>query len=187
MGDVLDLAMLGVAMGKSSESRGKTLGATLAVLGVTGLDLLAAKQLTHKRQEMEIDDVDIGAKTLFRIITVKAHPSNVENDWNEWVWSQGGDESREATVTFKPAPGGRGTEIRAELSYTPKAGKLGEVAQKLTHKSPGQMLGQDLKHFKMMIETGEVVKSDASIHKNMHPAQPDDTLGNANLMMEDAR
>ena len=56
----------------------------------------------------------------------------------------------------------------------------------MTHKSPGQILGQDLKRFKMMVESGEVVKSDASVHKHMHPAQPDDTLGNANLM-EDAR
>jgi len=118
---------------------------------------------------------------------VKAHPANIENDWNEWVWTEGGDESRSATVTFAAAPGGRGTEIRAELSYTPKGGKLGTVAQKLTHKSPGQMLGQDLKRFKMMVETGEVVKSDASIHKHMHPAQPDDTLGNANLLQEEVR
>lgn len=184
VGDVLDLAMLGVAMGRSDGDRGKTLGATLAVLGVTGLDLLAAKQLTHKREEMEVDDVDIGAQTLFRIITIKAHPANVEKDWNEFVWSQGGDESREATVTFAPAPGGRGTEIRAELTYTPKAGKIGSAIQKMAHKSPGQMLGQDLKRFKMMVETGEVVKSDASIHKHMHPAQPDDTLGNANLVEE---
>ena len=184
VGDVIDLALLGVAMGRNDGDRGKTLGATLAVLGVTGLDLLAAKQLSHKRDEMEVDDVDIGAKTIFRIITIKAHPANVEKDWNEFVWSEGGDESREATVTFAPAPGAQGTEIRAELTYTPKAGKLGTAAQRLTHKSPGQMLGQDLKRFKMMIETGEVVKSDASIHKHMHPAQPDDTLGNANLVKE---
>jgi len=187
LGDVLDLAVLGVAMGKASENRSKTIGATLAVLGVTGLDILAAKELSRKREVMEIDDVEIGAKSIFRIVTVKAHPANVETDWNDFVASQGSDEARQATVIFRPAPGARGTEIRADLTYTPKAGKLGEVAQKITHKSPGQMLGQDLKRFKMMLETGEVVKSDASIHKHMHPAQPDDTLGNANLIQEDAR
>lgn len=186
VGDVLDLAMLGVALGNEENDRGRTLGATLAVLGVTGLDILAAREMRHKRDVMEVDDVQIGAQTIFRIITIKAHPANVENDWNEFVSTMGGDESRRATVTFAPAPGGRGTEIRAELTYTPKAGKIGTAMQKMTHKSPGQMLGQDLKRFKMMIETGEIVKSDASIHKHMHPAQPDDTLGNANLM-EDAR
>jgi hypothetical protein len=186
MGDVIDLAMLGVALGNEKNDRGRTLGATLAVLGVTGLDILAARELGHKRDVMEVDDVQIGARTIFRILTVKAHPANVENDWNEFVDTMGGDEARQATVTFAAAPGGRGTEIRAELTYTPKAGKIGSAVQKMAHKSPGQMLGQDLKRFKMMVETGEVVKSDASIHKHMHPAQPDDTLGNANLM-EDAR
>jgi len=182
VGDVLDLAMLGVALSNDKNSRGRTLGATLAVLGVTGLDILAARELSHKRDVAEVDDVSIGEKTLFRIVTVKAHPANVENDWNEFVWSRGSDESREATVTFRPAPGGRGTEIRAELTWTPKAGKIGETVQRVRHKSPGQKLGQDLKRFKMECETGEIVKSDASIHKHMHPAQPDDRLGNANLM-----
>jgi hypothetical protein len=184
-GDVLDLAMLGVAMGRKDTDRSRTLGATLAVLGVTGLDLLAAKQLSHKRDELAVDDVDIGAKTIFRIITIKAHPANVEADWNEFVSTQGTDESRKATVTFGPAPAGQGTELRAELTYTPKAGKLGDMAQRMTHKSPGQMLGQDIKRFKMQVEAGEITKSDASIHKHMHPAQPDDTLGNANLIAEE--
>jgi hypothetical protein len=171
-GDLVDLAMLGVALGNDKNKRGRTLGATLAVLGVTGLDILAANQLRKERAMAALDDVSIGEKTLFRIVTVKAHPANVENDWNEFVWSRGSDESREATVTFKPAPGGRGTEIRAELTWTPKAGKIGETVQRVRHKSPGQRLGHDLKVFKMQCETGEVVKSDASIHRHMHPAQP---------------
>jgi hypothetical protein len=186
-GDVLDLAMLGVALGNDKNHRGRTVGAALAVLGVTGLDILAAKELSKKREVAEIDDVSVGERTVFRIITVKAHPANVEKDWNEFVADQGSDESRSAVMSFEPAPGGRGTEIRAEISYTPKAGKLGETVQKMRHKSPGQKLGMDLKHFKMLCETGEITKSDASIHKHMHPAQPDDSLGNANLIQEDAR
>ena len=187
VGDVLDLAMLGAAMGSDKNQRGRTLGATLAVLGVTGLDILAAKELSRKRATLAEQEVEIGAKTIFRIVTVKIHPANAEKDWFEWAATQGSEESREAVMAFRPAPGGRGTEIRAELTYTPKAGKLGDIAQRMTHKSPGQMLGQDLKRFKMIEETGEIVKSDASIHKHMHPARPDDRLGNANLIQEDAR
>jgi hypothetical protein len=187
VGDVLDLAMLGAALSNDRNSRGRTLGATLAVLGVTGLDLLAARELSHQRDVAEVDDVSIGAKTLFRIVTVKAHPANVEKDWNEFVSRRGSDESRDATVTFRPAPGGRGTEIRAELTWTPKAGRIGETVQRVRHKSPGQKLGHDLKLFKMECETGEVVKSDASIHAHMHPARPDRALGNASLVQEEAR
>jgi hypothetical protein len=176
LGDVMDLALLGAAMSRDDAERGKTIGATLAVLGVTGLDILAAKEMAKERADMEQDDEPIGEQTEVRSITIKAHPSNVEKEWNDWVWAEGGDESREAAVTFAPAPGARGTEIRAELTYTPKAGKLGTAVAKLAHKSPGQMLGQDLKHFKQMMELGEVVHSDASIHSHMHPAQPDDSV-----------
>jgi len=172
LGDVMDLALLGAAMSRDDAERGKTLGATLAVLGVTGLDILAAKAMAAEKQEMEQDDEPIGEMREVRSITIKVHPSNVETAWNDWVWSEGGDESREATVTFAPAPGGRGTEIRAELTYTPKAGKIGVAVNKLRHRSPGQMLGMDLKHFKQMMETGEIVHSDASIHSHMHPSKP---------------
>jgi hypothetical protein len=187
VGDVLDLAMLGVALGNGKGDRGRALGATLAVLGVTGLDLLAARELSREREAAVEDGAEIGARSLFRIVTIKAHPANVEKDWAEWVATRGSDESREATVTFRAAPGTQGTEMRADLTYTPKGGKIGSAAQRMMHKSPGQMLGQDLKRFKMTVETGEVVKSDASIHERMHPARPDDTLANANLMMEEAR
>lgn len=187
VGDVLDLAMLGVAMSGDRSRRGRTLGATLAVLGVTGLDLLAAKELSRQREQSETDGEAIGEKTLFRIVTVKSHPANVESDWNQFVADQGSDESREARMEFRAAPGGRGTEIRAELTWTPKGGKVGETVQRMRHKSPGQKLGRDLKLFKMLCETGEIVKSDASIHTHMHPAQPDRSLGNANLIQEEAR
>ena len=173
VGDVVDLAMLGVALSSDGTKRGRTIGATLAVLGVTGLDILAAKQVAKQRGQAELDDEPTGEKTLFRIITVKSHPANVENDWTQFVADRGSDESRAAVVTFAPAPGGRGTEIRAELSWTPKAGKIGETVQRVRHKSPGQMLGHDLKTFKMLCEIGEITKSDASIHKHMHPARPE--------------
>lgn len=186
-GDVLDLAMLGVALGQDRNKRGRTLGATLAVLGVTGLDILAAKELARRREQSVDEGEEAGKKTLFRIITVKSHPANVESDWNEFVASQGSDESRAARMEFRAAPGGRGTEIRAELTWTPQAGKIGETVQRMRHKSPGQKLGHDLKLFKMLCETGEIVKSDASIHTHMHPARPDRSLGNANLAQEEAR
>jgi hypothetical protein len=172
-GDVLDLAMLGVALSQDRNKRGRTLGATLAVLGVTGLDILAARELARQREQSAGEGEEAGEKTLFRIITVKSHPANVENDWNEFVANQGSEESREARMEFRAAPGGRGTEIRAELTWRPRAGKIGETVQRMRHKSPGQTLGHDLKLFKMLCETGEIVKSDASIHTHMHPAQPD--------------
>lgn len=183
-------------MGEDNNGRVRALGIVLAAAGLAGLGMIAARRMKRSQEngadyeehdEGEDSDHQPFSKTVFRIVTIKAHPANVEADWNEFVGDQGSDESRDATMEFRAAPGGRGTEIRGELTYTPRGGKLGDVAQRIAHKSPGQRLGQDLKRFKMMVEAGEPVKSDASIHKHMHPAQPDERLGNANLVQEAAR
>ncbi len=76
------------------------------------------------------------------------------------------------TVRFTPAPGNRGTEIHVELRYEPPGGKLGSLVAKLFGEEPGQQVKSDLRRLKQVIETGEVVHSDASMHRGMHPAQP---------------
>jgi uncharacterized membrane protein len=76
------------------------------------------------------------------------------------------------TVRFEPAPGGKGTVVRVQLDYDPPGGMVGAAAAKLLWKAPDQMLDDDLRRFKQIMETGEVVKSDSSIHRGMHPAQP---------------
>jgi len=37
----------------------------------------------------------------------------------------------------------------------------------------GPRISEDLRKFKQILEVGEVIKSDASIHPGMHPAQPE--------------
>ncbi|TDB73096.1 SRPBCC family protein [Micromonospora sp. KC723] len=65
-------------------------------------------------------------------------------------------------VRFVPAPGDRGTEVRVELGYAPPAGRLGRVVAKLFGEEPEQQVRDDLRRFKQVLETGEVVRSDAS-------------------------
>lgn len=79
-------------------------------------------------------------------------------------------------VRFSPAPGGRGTEVQLEVSYDPPAGTLGATIAKLLGQEPSQQVDGDLRRFKQVVETGEVVHSDASIHKGMHPARPPEEL-----------
>lgn len=76
------------------------------------------------------------------------------------------------TVTFLPAPGDRGTEVHVELRYKPPAGPLGAAIAKLFGKEPGQQILSDLRRLKQVLETGEVMHSDASIAAGPHPAQP---------------
>ena len=76
-------------------------------------------------------------------------------------------------VRFNPAPGDRGTEIRVTLEYRPPLGKLGSKVAMLWREEPGQQVADDLRHFKQVLETGEIVFSDATKQRGMHPAQPD--------------
>ena len=76
-------------------------------------------------------------------------------------------------VRFTPAPGGRGTEVRVTLDYRPPLGKLGSKVAMLWREEPGQQVADDLRHFKQVLETGEIVLSDATKQRGMHPAQPD--------------
>lgn len=60
------------------------------------------------------------------------------------------------TVRFQPAPGGRGTEVVVEMSYSPPMGAAGRVAARVAGEEPEQQVGDDLRHLKMMFEAGEI-------------------------------
>jgi uncharacterized membrane protein len=85
-------------------------------------------------------------------------------------------------VRFKDAPGNRGTEVQVELRYDPPGGKIGALIAKLFGEEPQQQVKGDLRRFKQVMETGEIVHSDASIHRGMHPAQPPEDLCDVELL-----
>jgi uncharacterized membrane protein len=98
------------------------------------------------------------------------------NEMIAWRSCPGTSVPNEGSVSFLPAPGGRGTEVRVEMQYEPPAGALGAAVAKLFGREPSQQIAGDLRRFKQVIETGEVVHSDASIHGWIHPAQPPKSL-----------
>ena len=72
-----------------------------------------------------------------------------------WRSLPGADVDSAGSVQFKPAPVGRGTEVRVELSYLPPAGKIGAVVARLLGEEPKKQLDDDLRHFKQLMEAGE--------------------------------
>ena len=84
-------------------------------------------------------------------------------------------------MRFIPAPGGRGTEVHVELIYEPPAGAAGAAFAKLFGEEPSQQIAGDLRRFKQLLETGEVVHSDASVHRGMHPARPSKNIAAGEL------
>jgi uncharacterized membrane protein len=86
--------------------------------------------------------------------------------------------SNYGSVQFIAAPRGQGTEVHVELFYDPPGGAIGSTIAKLFGEEPGQQIEGDLRRFKQVLETGEVVHSDASIHRGLHPARPPKTVPN---------
>ena len=100
--------------------------------------------------------------------------ADVANDHISWRSVEGSEVYNAGTVSFRRAPGNRGTEVRVELEYDPPFGKLGSKVAMLFREEPGQQVMDDLRHFKQVMETGEILFSDATKQRGMHPAQPDD-------------
>jgi uncharacterized membrane protein len=89
-----------------------------------------------------------------------------------WRSLPGSTVENSGTVRFERAPGDRGTVVTVELRYTPPGGTFGTVMAKMIGEDPGMQIAHDLRNFKQIMEVGEVVESDASIHSGMHAAQP---------------
>jgi len=84
-------------------------------------------------------------------------------DLLSWRSVDGSEIRNEGSVRFKDAPADRGTEVMVELSYDAPAGAAGKVIAKWFGEEPGQQLTDDLRRFKQVMETGEVVLSDGSL------------------------
>jgi hypothetical protein len=63
-----------------------------------------------------------------------------------------------------------------QIDYHPPAGALGKLVAKLFGEEPGQQVMDDLRRFKQVIETGEVLRSDGARigtgQKIPRPARP---------------
>jgi uncharacterized membrane protein len=90
----------------------------------------------------------------------------------DWKSVEDAEVENSGTVHFESGPGERGTIVHVELRYRPPAGEVGRLAAKFLGKSGERMLEDSLRNFKQILETGEVIRSDASIHGRMHSARP---------------
>ena len=79
-----------------------------------------------------------------------------------WRSLPGADVDNSGSVRFTPAPAGRGTEVRVRLRYAVPGGRLGATVARLLGEEPHQQVEDDLRRFKQVLETGEVVRSDGS-------------------------
>jgi len=98
------------------------------------------------------------------------------NGYIAWQALPGADVPNSGVVRFEPGPAGRGTVVHVEIEYLPPGGAAGRLIAKLFGEEPGQQVAGDLRRFKQVMETGEVVLSEGSPQgfgqKKQRPAQP---------------
>jgi uncharacterized membrane protein len=59
-------------------------------------------------------------------------------------------------VTFHDAPGGRGTEVKVTIAFTPVGGRPGQALSKLSGNTPGERLAEGLRRMRQLLEAGEI-------------------------------
>lgn len=73
-----------------------------------------------------------------------------------WRSLPGSDVEHEGSVEFRPASGDRGTEVHVRMLWRPPAGRFGAGIARLFGEHPERQIREDLRRFKMLIETGEI-------------------------------
>jgi uncharacterized membrane protein len=74
-----------------------------------------------------------------------------------WKSLPGSEVSNVGEIRFSKAMGDRGTEVHVSMEYLPPAGKVGHWLATLFGKSPDTQIREDLRNFKRLMETGEIV------------------------------
>ena len=106
-----------------------------------------------------------------------------ENQLIAWRSVEGATVPNAGSVRFAPAPADQGTELLVEIEYSPPGGRAGAAVARLFGEEPEQQMRDDLRRFKQVLETGEVVLSDAlpegtrsarQLHLLQRPGQPAD-------------
>jgi uncharacterized membrane protein len=62
--------------------------------------------------------------------------------------------------------------LKVDMEYAPPGGTISRKLAKLFNAAPQMQVQNELRAVKQILEIGEVVESDASIHPGMHAAQP---------------
>ena len=97
------------------------------------------------------------------------------NEQIAWRSLENADVHNTGSVRFERAAGNRGTKVTVEVYYDAPGGAIGAALAKLFGEEPSQQVQDDLRIFKQVMETGEMVRSDATLwgpSVKQRPAQP---------------
>lgn len=79
-----------------------------------------------------------------------------ENEWMVWRSVEPSPLSHSGSVHFRPAAGNRGTVVTVAIQYQPLSSGVGKSLMELLGKAPEFQLREELRHFKQLMEAGEI-------------------------------
>jgi uncharacterized membrane protein len=117
---------------------------------------LKSVQVIDRRRSHWVADAPIGKNIEWDadIITEQ------ENQYIAWASVEGSEVDHSGFVQFQSTPQGRGTEVKVVIEYTSPASGLETAIGKLFGQSPEQQIGDELRRFKMLMETGEIATTE---------------------------
>ncbi len=78
------------------------------------------------------------------------------NQFLAWRSLPGSQIENVGSISFTPAPTGRGTEVKVSLRYSPPAGRVGHIFATVFGRDAEQQVLEDLRRFKQLMECGEI-------------------------------
>lgn len=197
-GDVLHLGMLGRALVAKRESSPRLGAAIVSVTGCLVADAFTAA-CSAQRQDKEERTMEGHAS-----ITIRAGAEELVERWRsfeqdpqngcrlgpievvdeqplrvEWRTTREAREQLSGVARFGLAPADRGTEIHVRFEFHVPGGPVGDAVKKLTGDEPAQLVRDDLRRLKQLVETGEIARSEgapsgssAADQPKQRPAQP---------------
>jgi uncharacterized membrane protein len=85
-----------------------------------------------------------------------------ENQVLAWRSLPGSDVVTAGSVNFDAVRGGRSIQVSVHLQYASPAGKAGALVASLVGREPSQTVREDLRHFKQLLEAGEIPRATAT-------------------------
>ncbi len=116
--------------------------------------------MRHLRQVQRIDDQRSRWTTnapLGMTVSWEAEITHeTPNQFLAWRSLPGSQIENVGSISFTPAPAGRGTEVRVSLRYSPPAGRVGHIFATVFGRDAEQQVLEDLRRFKQLMECGEI-------------------------------
>jgi uncharacterized membrane protein len=85
--------------------------------------------------------------------------NEIENKLIGWRSLPGSGVVTAGSVYFSDVRGGRGAEVSVQLQYAPPAGRAGAFVASLLGREPSQMIREDLRRMKQLLEAREVPRT----------------------------